>query len=329
MRVFIAGATGVLGRRVVRRLIVRGHEVTGLARSAENEVFLRSEGAYIARADIFDRRALAHFVAGHDAVLHLATSIPRVVRPRRKDWALNDALRTRGTEALMHAAVENNVKVYVQESIVHLYNRYDGSEVDEQIQPAPDLPYTLRSALTMERMIAEAVRQRGLPAITLRFGGFYGADAYSTLALINGIRNRSIPIIGKGHAIWNLIHLDDAAAAVVQAVEMHEGNTGRIFNITDDHPITMRALWTTIAEMICAPMPRTIPTALARIIVGADATRFMLISMKVSNRAARNDLHWRPQYPSVREGLQQVLQSISFLSRVTHAGESPAHSITS
>lgn len=311
MNIFIAGATGVLGRRVVRRLTARGHDVTGLARSAENEHLLRSMGARIARANIFDREAMTHHVAAHDAVLHLATSIPKASRPTRKDWATNDLLRTKGTENLIQAALENRVSVYVQESIVHLYGRYDGAEVDESFALGHDLPYNLTSALEMERSIERHVRRNGLPAITLRFGGFYSHDSHHSISLIEGIRNRSIPIVGKGDALWNLVHLDDAAAAVVQAVERHHTNTGRAFNIVDDHPVMMKELFLTIAEMIGARTPRSIPAAVARVVAGKDAVRFLQISLRASNRAAKELLQWTPHYPTFREGLRQVMEAYS------------------
>ncbi len=314
MNIFIAGATGVLGRRVVRRLIARGHDVTGLARSTENEELLRSMGARIARADIFDPKAMTHHVAGHDAVLHLATSIPKSPRPRKKDWVMNDLLRTKGTQNLIRAALENRVRVYVQESIVHLYARYDGAKVDESVALGHDLPYTLQSALEMERIIERHVRNDGLPSITLRFGGFYGPGAQNTVSLIEGIRNRSIPMLGKGDAVWNLIHLDDAAAAVVQAVERYETNTGRAYNIVDDRPVTIKELFLTIAEMVGAPSPRSIPSGVAKIVTGKDAVKFMQISLRASNQAAKEGLGWAPHYPTFREGLQQVMKAY-------HSGE--------
>lgn len=308
MRVFIAGATGVLGKRVVKALVERAHQVTGLARSRQNEQILASMGAESVRADIFDRDAMVRHVEGHDVVLHLATSIPKKNRPFRRDWAVNDLLRTKGVENLIHASLAHKVKAYIQESIVHLYGNRNGDEVDEQTPLANEVPFALRSALTMERTIHRAAEEHGLPAMILRFGGFYGPDAHSSRTMIEGVRTGKMPVIGKGDVFWNLVHLDDAASAVVLAVERHNGNTGRVFNIVDERPVTMREVLETVAEMTGSKRPRSVPAWLARLAVGRDALGFLSISVRVSNRAARKTLGWEPRYPTLREGLTQILQ---------------------
>lgn len=311
MNIFIAGATGVIGKRVVKALLARGHSVTGLARSAENESFLRSANAGVAKADIFNRKEIVEVVRGHNAVLHLATKIPTAAKPRKDDWAMNDMLRTAGTENLIHASLEAGVTVYVQESIVHLYNRYDGSEVDETTPFGTDVPFMLASALTMERIIDRHVRENRLPAITLRFGGFYAADAHNSRSMIEGVKKKIMPVIGKGDYYWNLIHLDDAALAVVAAVENHVGNTGRAYNICDDRPVTMKELLYAIAEMTNSPKPGSLPVLLARVILGNDTLRFLQVSQRVSNEKAKSALRWKPVYRTYLDGLKQVLDELN------------------
>jgi nucleoside-diphosphate-sugar epimerase len=309
MKVFIAGATGVLGRRVVRMLTEQGYEVTGLARSPQNEALLNALNARAARVDIFDRPALIRAVEGHDAVLHLATKIPTKSRPLRRDWNENDRLRTEGTRNLMLAALEAGSRVYVQESIVHLYNRHDGAIVDERMPLSDDPPFSLRSALTMEQMVEQEMQRHHLPAIVLRFGGFYGHDSWNTQSLLNGIRRRMVPVLGSGEYFWNLIHLDDAAQAVVAAVNAKNGSLRRAYNIVDSNPVTMKELFHGLAEILNAPSPRSLPTTIARLLVGGDALKFMRISLRVSNNAARATLGWTPIYPSFREGMKQVLSA--------------------
>lgn len=309
MKIFIAGATGVLGRRVVRLLAELGHEVTGLARSQQNEALLNSMNAAAARVEIFDRYALIRAVRGHDAVLHLATKIPAKSRPRRSDWNMNDRLRTEGTQNLILASLEADAKVYVQESIVHLYNRYDGAVVDERSPLLENPPFPLRSALAMERLIEQEMARHRLPAIILRFGGFYGHDAGNTQSLLEGIRRRMMPIIGSGEYYWNLIHLNDAARAVVAAVQAQNSSLRRVYNIVDSKPVTMKELFYGLAEILNAPTPHTIPTALARFVVGGDALKFMQISLRASNAAARASLGWTPLHPSFREGINEVLSA--------------------
>jgi nucleoside-diphosphate-sugar epimerase len=307
MEIFIAGATGVLGRRVVKLFVDRGHSVTGLARSVQNETFLRNHNARIARTDILDREAITEHVKRHDAVLHLATKIPTGAKPTRDDWKMNDMLRTAGAENLIHASLQAGVRVYVQESIAHLYNRRDGADVDETSPLGTDLPFMLESALTMEKIIEKNVRENHLPAITLRFGGFYAADAHNSKSMIEGVKRKKMPVIGKGEYYWNLIHADDAAEAVVAAVENHNGNTGRAYNVCDDQPVTMKDLLYAIAEMTNSPEPASLPVLLARIVLGNDTLHFLQVSQRVSNRLAKSALVWKPAYPSFREGLRQVL----------------------
>ncbi|HYY59085.1 MAG TPA: NAD-dependent epimerase/dehydratase family protein, partial [Pyrinomonadaceae bacterium] len=178
MKIFVAGATGVLGRGLVRQFVERGHSVLGLARSLEGEQVVRALGGQSRQADIFDADALAHAAEGADVVIHAATAIPLKTRTKPSDWEMNDRLRRAGTRALTACASEIGAKLYLQQSIVWLARPGDGSFFDEESKPHPD-PVT-QSALDAEQIAIEAGERNGFKTIVLRCGYFYGPDASHT-----------------------------------------------------------------------------------------------------------------------------------------------------
>ncbi len=222
MRVFISGATGVLGRRVVRRLIRNGHAVVGLSRSQSNSEWLRKNGAEARSGDLFEQEQMNQLTADCDAILHLATAIPTKARTRTADWQMNDRIRRDGTRILVEAAIHNGCKLYVQESLTLIYGEQDGDWVDEDSAIPEKQPSVLESALDMERIVQNAIKQRDLPAIILRFGSFYCHDSAQTQAMLQLVQKGFFPIAGDGRSYWNLIQADDAASAVVKAVENYE-----------------------------------------------------------------------------------------------------------
>jgi nucleoside-diphosphate-sugar epimerase len=163
VRIFIAGATGILGRRVVPLLLQAGHRVIGLSRSAQNRAQLEAQGAASRDADLFDQSSLVEATRDCDAVLHLATAIPTTARPSPSDWQLNDRIRRDGTRHLIEAALHNRCRLYLQQSVVFVYGDQGGAWVDETSPPATRLPSMLASAVEMERLAAEALQRRQLP----------------------------------------------------------------------------------------------------------------------------------------------------------------------
>jgi nucleoside-diphosphate-sugar epimerase len=303
VKVFVAGATGVLGRRTVQRLVAGGHSVVGLSRSPANMEWLRKNGAEPHQGDLFDPAQVKAASEGCDAVLHLATAIPDKIRTPPRDWALNDRIRREGTRNLVEAALANRAKVYVQQSITFIYGDRGGGWVDEETPVSDGGQPRLASTLDMERIAAEATG-RGLPAINLRCGTFYCWDSSQTQVIFRMVKRGLFPVVGDGAAYWNLIHVDDAAAAFVKAVENHSGNAGRTFNVCDDEPVTFRALADFVAEVLGARRPRSIPPFLARLALGSETVRFFRASARVRNVRARERLEWRPQFPTYREGIR-------------------------
>lgn len=304
MKVFVAGATGVLGRRTVRDLVARGHAVTALARSPENDTAIRALGAGPRRADLFDANSLVRAAEGSDVLVRAATSIPPGVRFRSKDWEANDRIRRHGTRALTECAAKIRAKLYVQESIVWVATPPDGSAFDETDPVRPRLWYG--SAIDAESIAREAAAAGRFEVATLRFGSFYSADSSQTRFMGARLARGRLPIVGRGDGMWSNIHLDDAASAMVAATE---GMRGGLWHVVDDRPATVGDFFRTFARLLEAREPRMVPTWLARMFVGVATTTFLTASTRTTNEKIRRDLGWRPAYPTHREGLEQVVAS--------------------
>ena len=303
MKILIAGATGVLGRRIVRLSLERGHTVVGLARSAASKAAVESLGAVGVVADIFDANAIAEAAGGADVVIHAATSIPVKAKTKPEDWALNDRLRRDGTRALTDTAQKLGAKTYIQQSIVWVARPEDDSFFDEttKVEKPGEL---YRSALDGERIAAEAGAKYGYKVAVLRCGGFYSADARHTRVLAEGLMKRHLALIGGGTAVHANVHADDAASAFVRAAEA--GKQG-LWHVTDDEPATLRDMLTEFARLLDAPKSRTFPLWLARLFVGKGVIDFFTRSTRTLNTRFKQDLDWSPRFPSYREGLRQVV----------------------
>jgi nucleoside-diphosphate-sugar epimerase len=304
MQVFVAGATGVLGRRVVERLVARGHDVVGLARSESNEARIRALGAVPRRADIFRAKDVAEASSGADAILHLATAIPASAPGSRADWAMNDRLRREGTRNLVDAAARNGARLYVQESITFLYGDRGGEWVDETSPIGERLAPILESAKDMEAI----VRSAAVPAVILRFGAFYSHDAAHTRMSFERTRTNQSVVIAGGRNYTNPIQADDAAEAACLTVEKGAAVAGETFNICDDEPVTSRAIADFLSEELNAPKARNIPRIRAEKIIGSHLIDSATASARCRNRKARERLGFAPRYPTFREGLRVELE---------------------
>lgn len=304
MQVFVAGATGVLGRRVVEGLVARGHEVVGLARSESNEARIRALGAEPRRADIFRAKDVEEASRGSNAILHLATAIPTSAPTSRADWEMNDRLRREGTRNLVDAAARNGARLYVQESITFLYGERGGEWVDEDSPIGERLAPILESAKDMEAIVRSAT----VPAVILRFGAFYSHDAaHSRMSFERARTNQSVVIAGGGN-YTNPIQVDDAAEATCLAVEKRAAAAGQTFNICDDEPVTSRAIADFLSEELNAHGARSIPRSLAKKTLGSHIIDSATASVRCRNRKARERLGFTPRYPTFREGLRAELE---------------------
>ena len=302
MRVFVAGATGVLGRRLVKLFRARGDSVVGLVRTAAGERTVTALGGEPHRADLFDADALARGAEGCEVVVHAATSIPVKTRPAAKDWATNDRIRRAGTQALATCAAKIGARLYLQQSEIWVARPRDGSFFDED-SPAQPGRHS-RSALDGEDIAREIGEKHGFHVSVLRCGWFYGPDAAHTRFFAQGLRARRLPVIGKGDAVWAILHLDDAASAFVAAATAPRSGT---WHVVDDQLVGVGEFLNHFAERLAAPRPRQVPAWLARLVAGSYAVDFFTTSSRTSNARFRREFGWAPCFLSYREGIDQIV----------------------
>jgi nucleoside-diphosphate-sugar epimerase len=292
------GASGAIGTRLVPQLTERGHEVIGTSRSPANADRIRALGAQPLVLDLLDARAARRAVleTQPEAIIHQATALAGAGFSRNLDrsFAPTNRLRTEGTDTLLAAAREAGVRRFVAQSFAsYRYAREGGPVKTENDLLDPSPPAGASETNAAMRHLDEAVTDAG--GIALRYGGFYGA---ANDGLIGPVRKRQFPVIGDGGGVSSFIHLDDAAAATVLALE-HDA-TG-IYNVVDDEPAPMREWLPALAEALGAKPPRHVPRWLARLIAGQGLV-MMTESRGASNAKAKRELGWTLRYPSWRQG---------------------------
>jgi nucleoside-diphosphate-sugar epimerase len=306
MEIFVAGATGVLGRRAVPLLIGAGHQVTGIARSPEKSEQLSASGATPAAVDLFDAASLAAAVAGHEVVMNLATHIPDLTKAARSNaWSENDRIRTEGARNLVDAALATGASRYVQESICFFYVDGGDAWLDEDV--ALDAPGFASSFISAESE-AQRFAASGGAAVVLRFGFFYGADSSHTTLQLAAARKGVSPFPGPKGSYQTFIHLDDAASAVVAALSAPTG----IYNVTEDDPLTRREAAAALGAALGKRPGFSIP-GISK--VGGKKTAYIARSVRVSNKRFREATGWSPRYPSGREGWKQVVADVAGAER--------------
>ncbi len=300
MKVLVAGASGAIGTRLVPQLIDAGHEVIGTFRSPSSADRLRALGAEPVALDLLDREAVRKAVleAKPDAIVNEATALADVKFSRNLDRSFveTNRLRTEGTDALLAAAHGAGVRRFVAQSGAS-YGRYarQGGPVKTEDDPLDATPVRgMRETITAMRYLDEKVVGAG--GIALRYGGFYGA---ANDGLVEPVSKRQFPMVGDGGGMFSWIHLDDAAAATVLALE-HEGPA--IYNIVDDEPAPVREWLPVVADALGAKPPRHVPVWLARLIGGDTAVMVGTEARGASNAKAKRELGWTLRYPSWREG---------------------------
>jgi 2-alkyl-3-oxoalkanoate reductase len=299
MRVFVAGASGVIGSRLVPQLVERGHEVIGTFRSQGHADRVRALGAQPVALDLLDRSAVQKAVreAAPEAIVHQATALTDVRFSRNLDrtFAQTNRLRTEGTDALLAAAHEAGVRRFLAQSYASLRYAREGGMVKTEEDPLDPTPVpTTRETNAAMRYLDEAVTDAG--GVALRYGGFYGA---SNDGLVEPVRKRQFPIVGDGGGFSSFIHLDDAAAATVLALET---DVAGIYNIVDDEPAPVRDWLPVLAETLGAKPPRHFPRWLARLFAGEAGVMLGTEARGASNAKAKRELGWELRYPSWRQG---------------------------
>lgn len=292
MKVFVTGATGVVGTRAVPALVAAGHEVTAVARGPEKAELVRSMGATPASVDLFDAEAVKAAVDGHEAVAHLATNIPPMTRAARSSaWATNERLRKEASNLLVDAALATGAARYVQESICFPYVDQGDAWIDES-SPLE------HSDVFEGAGVAEAAAARftasGGTGVVLRFAQFHGPGNRHVEAFNRLLRRRINPFIGGPDAYWSWIHADDAGSAVAAALVVPAG----AYNVADDEPLTRAEAGGAAAAALGVKPPRSTPAPLQAVM--PRSAKQLMKSLRISNAKLRAASDWRPSHPSIR-----------------------------
>jgi nucleoside-diphosphate-sugar epimerase len=309
MTVFIAGATGVLGRRLVDRLADRGYEVVGLARDASGERLVERHGGTARRGDVLESETLATAVPDDvEVLIHAATAIPDSTKPSDEEWTRNDRVRLQGVKNLLDVA-PSGLQHVLFPSVVWVARQPDGSRFDETADRHPDR--ATRSAAEVEELLERRGTTADFDATVLRCGFLYAPDARDTREWGRRLLDGDLPIVGGGilgrqDAELAFVHADDAAAAFVAAIETE--STG-VYHVVDDRPVTGATFFETFAALLDAPEPSRVPAWLARFFIGKINADGLTSPMPTTNEKARRELGWEPEYPTYRDGLKQVVET--------------------
>jgi 2-alkyl-3-oxoalkanoate reductase len=308
-RVFVAGATGAVGKRLVPLLVEAGHVVVGMTRSQQKAETVRGAGAEAVVADALDREGVIDAVreANPEVVVHELTALRGQFDPRRFDRMLEatNRLRTEGTDHLVEAARAAGARRFVAQSFAGWpYERSGGPVKTEEDPFDPDPPHSMRGALDAIRHLESAVlNAERLEGIVLRYGYFYGPDT-GLGASLEDMRRQRLWIVGGGTGVWSFVHVEDAARATAAAIE--RGAPG-VYNIVDDDPARVSEWLPGLAESIGAKPPRRLPVYLGRLSAGEADVSLMTRVRGASNAKARRELGWEPVYKSWREGFRHGL----------------------
>ncbi len=307
MRVFVAGATGAVGRRLVPMLLERGHQVTGSTRTPWKVESIRAQGAEPAVMDALDARAVKEAIAtaAPDVVVHELTAIPAELDLRRFDrvFAPTNRLRTVGTDNLVAAALAAGARRMVAQSYAAWPYERRGGWVKTEEDPFDERPpRQVASTLSALRHLESAVTGSGLEPVVLRYGGFYGPDTSlsSGSPIAEMVRRGRFPIVGSGAGVWSFAHIDDVAEATAIAVERGEGT----YNVCDDEPAAVREWLPVLAQALGGKPPRHVPAWLARFLVGEAGVVMMTEIRGASNAKAKRELGWTPTFATWRDGFR-------------------------
>lgn len=314
MRIFVAGATGAIGRRLVPLLVSNGHTVVGTTRTGRKADALRAAGASPVVLDALDRDAVVETVvkADPEVVVHELTALAGFTDFRKFDqgFAVTNRLRTEGTDNLLAAMKELGGRRLVAQSFAGWPHARVGGPVKTEDDPLDQHPpkglrRTFQAILYLEKAV---LHTEGVEGTVLRYGGFYGPGTSLGEGgfQLEGVRRRRVPIVGGGTGVWSFIHIDDAAAATLAAIEKRKPG---VYNIVDDHPAPVAEWLPALAAAVGAKPPRRIPAWAARPFVGDHGVIMMTDTRGASNAKAKRDLGWQPAFATWRDGFVRGLGS--------------------
>lgn len=306
MKVLLIGGTGVLGRSFCRLAVQRGYQVTALARTADKAELLHGYGVETVPGSILDADSVRAALPGHEVVLNFASAVPRKLKPSSADWNLNDLVRIQGATNVLESLLPGDI-FYCQAGLIFVYGDHRGEWVDEASAVHPNR-FTGSARVTEEKFFNSS--HPGLKGVSFRFSLFYHEDAWHTQAMVYEMRKRRFPVLGDGEYFWNLVHVEDAAAAVLVAIENQQAIKGReIINVADERPVLCREFLDHLARLLQVHPPTRIPIFVARLALGSDTVDSVTASFRCRCDRIR-ELGWKPAFPTFFEGLPAVLQFI-------------------
>ena len=332
MRIFVAGATGAVGSRLVPLLVLSGHEVIGTTRSPERGERLRQLGAEPVVLDVLDREATVRAVerARPDVIVHQATALSNMgsnLRRFDREFAATNHLRTDGTDNLLAAAHAAGVGRFVAQSFAGWPAEPVGGPVKDEDAPLdPNPPKRFRDALAAIRHLEAAVTDaEGIEGLVLRYGGFYGPGTSLAEGGVHfeAVRKRQFPIVGSGAGVWSFAHIHDVASATLAAVE--RGAPG-VYNVVDDEPAAVSVWLPFLAEAIGAKPPWHVPLWLGRLLAGELGVAMMTTVRGASNAKAKRELGWAPRWATWRDGFVNGLSESSTMESWPLTSSTPAGS---
>jgi 2-alkyl-3-oxoalkanoate reductase len=312
MKVFVAGATGAIGKRLVPQLVASGYEVVAMTRSPRHADPLRAAGAEPVVVDVFDRSAVMQAVkrAVPEVVIHELTDLKGLKNFKQFDdeFALTNRLRIEGTDHLLEAARAAGARQFIAQSFGNWNYERTGTGLKTEEDPLdPNPPRNQTKSLGAIRYVENAVvGAQGIEGIALRYGNLYGPGTGFAAdgEIVAMVRKRGFPIVGDGAGVWSFIHVDDAAAATIAA--MRRGAQG-VYNVVDDEPAPVAIWLPELARVLGAKPPRHIPVWLGRLVIGDVGVSMMTQVRGATNAKARRELGWKPSYSTWRQGFRTGL----------------------
>lgn len=312
MRIFLAGATGVVGQPLLPRLVAEGHGVSALTRRLERVEAIRAAGAEAVICDVFDAEGLREVVvaARPDVVIQHLTDLPPNLNPRnmKRAYEANDRLRSEGSANLVAAALAAGARRYIAQNVCFAYAPVGGPVKDESAPLFTDAPRPFdRSARVYREMEDRITATAKLEGIVLRFGFWYGpGTSYAPDGYLAGeVRRRRFPIVGNGGGIFSFVHIDDVVEATVAALD--HGTSGA-YNVCDNDPAPVHEWLPAYAQALGAKQPLRLPRWLARLFAGSFATRMLTELRGASNAKAKRELGWNPRHASWRQGIREAVE---------------------
>ncbi len=312
MKVFVAGATGAIGKRLVPQLVASGYEVVAMTRSPRHADPLRAAGAQPVVVDVFDRSAVMQAVkrAEPEVVIHELTDLKGLKNFKQFDdeFALTNRLRIEGTDHLLEAARAAGARQFIAQSFGNWNYERTGTGLKTEEDPLdPNPPRNQTKSLGAIRYVENAVvGAHGIEGIALRYGNLYGPGTGFAAdgEIVAMVRKRGFPIVGDGAGVWSFIHVDDAATATIAA--MRRGAPG-VYNVVDDEPAPVATWLPELARALGAKLPRHIPVWLGRLVIGDVGVSMMTQVRGATNAKARRELGWKPSYSTWRQGFRTGL----------------------